>query len=310
MVAPAWRRCAASLRAAASHEIAYRGDGAPEIRAESIAGWKRLLDLVEERAGVDATDLFRVWVVDETSAPLLDAREEARRAYENLVTSGEGWSPPYALRGPLAGWQFPQAMKQIATANEVLSLRTQIDARAAALGVAVPPGLEAAYEGALVDVGAATPVAKQRLDGLAEIESAVAAIAGPRDVMTEIGLLTEPPVDERLEMTKDAFEAGDFATVAAESEALEATLDAAPEVGRTRVVGGSLVIVISIVGIGAVVFIGRSRRRRARIATGVAASAAATLPATSPGDAAGFPPADPVSEGGDGPTDDGRSAPG
>ena len=297
------------LRAAEARQIPYQGDGPPETMS-TVPDWSRLLDLVEERADVEVADVFRVWVLDEASVPLLDVRSESREAYEELVAAGDGWLPPYAVRAPMAGWQFPAAMTQIASATEILELRAEIETRAATLGVSVPPGLEAAYETAVADVAAAMPVATERLAGLSELESATEAVAEPRDLLTDVGLLAEMPPEDRLEEARDAFEAGDFVKVAARSDALEAALAAAPDVGRTRLIGGTVAVTSPLIAAVAILLVRRSSRRRRAYLSAATASAAATLPATSPRDVAGTSVADPASEGGDGPTDDGRIAPG
>ncbi|HLA15654.1 MAG TPA: hypothetical protein VJZ72_02040 [Candidatus Limnocylindrales bacterium] len=299
----------AVLAAAASDEIAYLGDVPPE-RNPFRSDWGWFLDLIEERSGVEVDDLFRDWVAAASDATLLDGRQAARTAYENLTKDGDGWLPPYAVRGPLTRWRFDTAAAQIAAAQDVLEMRADIDVRAARLGLAVPPGLEAAYESASTDVAEAMTPAQERLDGLAELESAARAVAEPRDLIAELGLLDEVPPDDRLEEAKDAFEAGDFDAVAARSDALEATLAAAPDAGRTRLIGGGLAVAVGLLSVVAIVLVRRSRRRPRSGLVSATGSAAATLPPTSPGEVAGLHPADPASQRGDGPTDDGRSAPG
>jgi hypothetical protein len=268
----------------------------------SVADWTRFLDLVEERADVEVTDLFREWVVPEGSLSLLDERAAARRSYDRLVTAGEGWSPPYSIRGAMASWRFPAAIAQIDAATEILDLREQIEDRAAALGVAVPAGLEEAYESAAADVATARGPAQARLDGLRELEEAAAAVAAPRDVLVDIGLIEAVPPDDELAAAKAAFESGSFGEVLARADAVVASLAAAPETGRMRIVvvaliGIALAVVLVVLGVWT-----RTRRRR-RIGSAGASMTLGTLPATSPADAVGSGPVELASQGGHEPTD-------
>jgi hypothetical protein len=300
------------LGAADSRAIPYRGDGPAETMS-TVPDWRRLLDLVEELADVGVADLFATWVADDAARPALDERAEAREAYRDLVAAGDGWLPPYAVRAPMSVWRFALASSQIESAMAVLELRDEIDARAADLGVHVPPGLEADYENQVADVGLAMVPARARLEALSELESMVAAVALPRDALAELGLLAEPAPEARLDDAKAAFENGEFALVAERSDALGASLAAAPEVGRGRAILGGASL-LAVVGIGLVGVVGVRRARRQPASRSAAAhestatiSAAttaplATLPPTLPGDVANGSAIDPAGEGGDEPS--------
>jgi hypothetical protein len=152
-------------------------------------------------------------------------------------------------------------------------------------------------------------VARQRLDGLARLESGVAAASAPRDLLAELGLLTETLPEERLDEAKDAFESGRFDLVATRVDGLLAAVAAAPDVGRGRLAVGGGVAVVAVLAVGGLLFVSRRRRdRQESVPIGV--SAAGTLPPTSPGESAGTAATEPATGSGDGPTDSGRLAPG
>jgi hypothetical protein len=285
------------LRAAADHEVAYLGDGPPE-RTEVVPDWSRLLDLVEERTDARVADLFERWVLDPVRAAQLPTRDRARTAYHALVDEGAGWLPPLAVRGPMARWRFPEALTEIAAAREILAMRAEIDRRAADLEVTVPAGLEAAYEGATRAVAEAIPVARGRLDALAELEAAEEAVDRPRDPVTTIGLIDAPDPADELLTAKTAFTGGDLAGAIARSDVIEATLSQAPEIGRSRLLAGGAIALFVLVLLVAIVLLSVRRRRRARAAPEPAV-ALATLPATSPGADRAAGPDSAAGQGGD-----------
>jgi hypothetical protein len=202
----------------------------------------------------------------------------------------------------MAAWRFPVALAQIERATEILDLRDRIEARAAALGVAVPAGLEAAYESAAADVSTAQGPAQVRLQGLDELEEAAAAVAAPRDILIDIGLIEAVAPEDALAAAKVAFGAGAFGDVVAHADAAVASLAAAPETGRMRVVAAVLIGIGLLVSLAALAAWLRTRRRRSTRLVG-ARIALGTLPPTSPGEAAGNAPVELASQGGHEPTD-------
>jgi hypothetical protein len=212
---------------------------------------------------------------------ILDERAEAREDYAELVEAADGWEPPMALREPMAYWQFDEFGPVAEQGAAVLTARDLMFANADELDLDPPASLEAAWHGSHSDFDRAAELVERQQDGLDAIEEAAAAVAAPRDVFASIGLWDATPETDLAE-AREAWEADRDRDVMAETEAVEAILAAAPEIGRTRVLIG--------VGIGIGVFVLLVvlflvvRRARRRPPAPVAATAAyATLPAQSPG---------------------------
>ena len=292
------------LRAASGREIAYVGDEPPEPMPGDV-DWRRFLDLVEERAGVVVDPLWERYVVTGDELALLRERRAVRLDYQALEDAGEGWSPPFAVREPMARWDWVAARSKITDATGVLDLRDQIADRAAAAGLTPPDALEVAYETAHDEVAAVKALARDELEALAELEEASAALGAPRDALTTIGLLWEVPPEEALEEATTAFEAGDMAAVSERVGAAEGRLVAAGEIGRGRVVaagaGTSAVLLLG----GGIVLIVRRRRHRPAVPAAPGPSASAESYATLPGTPPDGPPG---VEGPAGPVDGERGA--
>ena len=95
--------------AAAAREIAYVGAPTIEHRP-AVADWRALLDYLQERAdSSNAETEFRLYVVGPADLPVLDTRATARQAYARLYADGQGWFPPFAVRSPMASWDFATA---------------------------------------------------------------------------------------------------------------------------------------------------------------------------------------------------------
>ena len=251
--------------AAAAKEIAYVGAPTIEHRP-AVADWRALLDYLQERAdSSNAETEFRQYVVGPADLPVLDTRATARQAYAKLIADGQGWLPPFAVRSPMASWDFATATRRIATGESILDVRAQIARTGAPLGLAPPDALKTAYEGAATtDLGDVLAAARTDLDAAGAIAAAAGRVDAPRDPLTALGLLGVRPEAE-LDAAVGAFRANRIDEARAHTSQALAWLDAAPEFG-TRAVGGivgaGLVVVALIVAI--VVLRRRSRRADAR----------------------------------------------
>ena len=249
------------IQASANDEIAYTGVGTPE-KVTGADDWRRLLDLLEERAGISASDLFLEWVVPDTAEmdALTEARAAARDAYLELGEAAAGWSSPYAVRQPLSAWDFVRAESMITEARRVIDERDTLARRAVALELSMPEGLELAYEGAQKDFAGAGTIADQEDAALGRLEEATRTLAEPRDTLVQLGLAFEPEPQLRLSAARDAFEADQMAQAGADAEEAVAALVAARERGGQRVIAGGAGAG-TLVGGGVAIFIIRRRRR-------------------------------------------------
>ena len=104
--------------------------------------WRGLLDLLETEAGVDATDLWRTWVVRPEDAALLDARATGRFEQAALVREeANGWVLPAAIDANLDAWRFDEAQASMTEARTLLEARDDLAVAAAVAGLEPPPNL-------------------------------------------------------------------------------------------------------------------------------------------------------------------------
>lgn len=277
--------------AAAAGTTAYRGD-VPAERSTMPNDWRRFLDLADQLgAGTGVEDLLKQWVLDDAAAKLLPARASARSAYADLATAGGTWAPPVEVRMAMDRWAFADATSDMDTATAILATRDRIVATAAAEGLDASGGLETDYEAAdsLSDLAAVEARAEDSLAVLDEVATAADTIAAPRDWLTDLGLDGADPATG-LAAARDAWEAGDIDLARTTAAAAVASLAAAPEAGRTKVItyglGGTAVVVV----LGGLVAFLLVRRRRGSARR---ALAAATEPAGGSPDAGPTPDAGP-----------------
>ncbi len=270
------------FRAASRREIPYVGAVPPETLPDT-PDWRWLLDALQERARVAAVEgRFRTWVVAPSDLPRLDARKAAREAYAGLVADGEGWLPPYAVRLPMATWDFAAATARIAAGAAVLAQRDELATVAAPLGLGTPEALRSAYEGASTDLAGAAALATAELDAVDAIGAAARSAAAPRGPLETIGLLGQEP-GASLEAAKIAFRADRLDEARNRAHEAVAVIDGATERGA-QAVGGTVALLVLLVMAVAVV---RRRRRAARTVPaleGAIAGASASDPEAGPYD--------------------------
>ena len=267
------------FRAASRREIPYVGAVPPETLPDT-PDWRWLLDALQERARVAAVEgRFRTWVVAASDLPRLDARKAAREAYAGLVADGRGWLPPYAVRLPMAAWDFATATARIAAGAAILAQRDELAAAAAPLGLGTPAALRSAYERATADLTGVAALAAAELDAVDAIGAATRSAAAPRGPLETIGLLGQDP-GVSLEEARIAFGADRLDQARNRAHEAVAVIDGATERGA-RTVGGTVTLLLLLVLAVAVV-----RRRR---------QAARTVPPLE-GATAGASPSDPEAE--------------
>jgi hypothetical protein len=245
----------------ANDRIAYRGAGEPES-VTAAEDWRRLLDLVEEVGGsTTAEALFRELALTTLQTAQLDERAGARDAYKALLADGHGWLPPLYVREPMDQWLFEGAQSAIADAHEVLDLRARVEAAAASAGVTSGPALKEAYQSATDGFDAAKAKGEADLTALAALGDARAVLDAPRDFVMTVGLYDEKPEDG-YEIAVSAYERDDPVAALASAEAVVATLKAAPEIGRQRLLLAAGAVVVVLVVLLLFILLWRRRRRR------------------------------------------------
>lgn len=242
---------AAVLSAAENDRIAYIGDPAPE-NVPPVDDWRRFLDLLEEVGGsTTAPEIFAEYVTSED----LSERAEAREAYQDLISSG--WDAPFYVRTSLGSWDFNTALTRMTEAAAILETRDRIVVNAEEIGVEPPPSLEAAYESATTGMGVAEDIAVSQLMSSEQVLEAKARLNEERGLLTRIGLIGED-LDVEYGEAVDAFGGDDLESVDAEVREVVALIDAADDVGTTRL----MISVAVFVGIAGLVVGTRLFRRR------------------------------------------------
>jgi len=252
----------AVLAAARARITAYAGEGRPEPWS-GPSDWRRLLDLVEGVGGAeDAEDVFADWVVNPGDRDLLADRDRVRAAYAALVEEGDGWHPPYAVRQPMGEWMFDEALRRIEVARSVLRGRDEAAAAAAAIGLSVPPGLEAAYEGTSgggPSLAGALELARSQAAVARDLGEAMAAVDAERDLLTSLGLLGTAP-EAGLQRALGMWELGRLDEASSAARAVVGSLAMAGDLGAGRLSTALAVAVVVLVVIVAAVLVARRRR--------------------------------------------------
>jgi hypothetical protein len=225
--------------------------------AFDVAGWQRLLDLLEERTETGYADVWRRWIVNDEQLPLLARRESARGRYDEVVAAAGEWELPAAVRHEMGLWQFDQAEQALGTAEDVLGQRQLIERAARRLDLDPPATLQQAFEG---DEGLdhAAAEAGAELDAISHLERAAGHLDAGSGVLVGIGLLGTDP-NAQLDSARTHFEDGDLEAAGREATDLVNAVDGAEGAGRLRVAaaGGGILLLDGL----CLAALGRRRRR-------------------------------------------------
>lgn len=213
------------------------GDGAgasAPTGPETVDGppdWRGLLDLLEAETGRDFSDLWHATVVRPDEAAVLDARGEARVAYERTLALTKGWALPRQVRDALRSWQFASADQLMADARTVIAQRDAVEELAARNGVTLPDTMRTLFEaGSLTEASALAEAERNEILAVAQAEGSRST---DDDILSRIGMLGEEP-EADLAAAKVALATGDHdATLAAADDAYRAWSGAWQE-GRRR----------------------------------------------------------------------------
>lgn len=236
------------VQAASNDRIAYVGDADPESE-RGRHDWRLFLDLAQNQNPESADELLELlsqWVLTDRQEDGLEEREASRAGYEALVTAGDGWAPPLALREAMAEWRFGDADELAQTASSLIADRDALTELLAPVGAALPIELEAAYESAQTDLVEATETMRRVEASGAKIREAHDAIIGATGVLDRIGLLGSG-VAEKLDAAVVDLESGDHDGVASGSAEITQTISAAGTAGVIRIATALAVAILSLV---------------------------------------------------------------
>lgn len=239
---------------------AYQPDAAGDEPASGPPDWRGLLDLLEAETGSAFDDLWRRWVARPEDLPALDERAETRDAYEHSVELAGEWRLPPAIREAMRAWRFDLARELLEAADAVQAQRRKLEASAVAVGAVLPPTLREAFEGdAGLAAAAGEATAEQAtVDAIASARAARPTEAGVGErLIIAVGMLLTDP-EGRLDAALASLAAGDLEDAYAAARSAESIWSSASDVGRGRIIGGTLLTIALILALGIV----RQRRHR------------------------------------------------
>jgi hypothetical protein len=251
--------------AASNGEIAYAGAAPIEKSPLSTpVTAKAFLDLIDERgmvpSGVKDLDqvqkLFSQYGI--ISGSQLTERSAARLTYHTLADAAGKWALPYAVRSPMASWDFTTAGRAMDVANQILVLRDQVQKTASGFnldGTDVQKQFQNARTQA--DLDKVLTLARAEADAASKIVEATDLNNGSHSFFQTVGLIGSDPASMIAQAT-DALKAGkpDEASSAAQN-AID-TINSAGDQGMIRFA----VLLALLLGLVALVFYTTGRRRR------------------------------------------------
>ena len=225
------------------------------------ADWRRLLDLLEDQAGVsDAQRVLATRVLTDKQKKRLPRREAARETYFALDEADGTWNPPEGLRTGMASWDFAEVDTQHEKLGDVPQFARRVQAAAAAGGFDDPTAAREAYEKAVTgkdydELGELMPRAAETTERVSAVVRQVDADDGPLTELGEWLLATGHVTDGAVE----DLDAGDYETAASGAERATRLASLAPWAGAGAIglVAGLALLVFGLI---------RTVRRRRRAA--------------------------------------------
>jgi len=222
--------------------------------------WRGLLDLIQAQTGVDASDLWRTYVVRPEDTALLDARARVRFERDALAAEANGWALPASIDAALAAWRFDDAETAISQAQSVLRARDDLAVASAVAGLDLPANLRDTFETGDPDAAAAEArIERVIVDQIVAAQAAGAASSS--SWLVRVGLLGQDPFAQ-LVAARVAFKAGDLAAAQARAIGAREMWAGAADLGGLRLRGILALLLVLVVGFLLVAT--RSRRRRPR----------------------------------------------
>lgn len=111
--------------------------------------WQMMLDLVQSagpgRVDAHGKDVAEGavgrWIVKTLPSDLLAKRATARRAYAAVASACGSWTPPLAVRSPMATWEFDSATQNMDASSAACAKTSLVDKAASSAGREVPKDL-------------------------------------------------------------------------------------------------------------------------------------------------------------------------
>ena len=251
-------------RAASAREAAYQpgAQAGSSLVSSGPPDWRGLLDLVQERTGIDATGLWSSLVAAPDEQALLTTRTTTRAAYHALLVRAASWAVPPGVLDALNAWQFGSAGDLLTGLGQLLDQRDRIASASAAAGLTPPSTLQAEFEQGRTATGE-TEAANELLV-IQAIGTAAAAQPTSPSIVDDVGLIGVDPA-ANLDAATTAFSAGDMNAARSAALAADEAWSQAPDTGSFRIRVSLAALLVLLVLIGFVVSqVRRVRRFRRR----------------------------------------------
>ena len=204
---------------------------------------RSFLDQLETVSGEDMTDTFRARVLSETDVALLDARAEARAAFEGLVAASEGWGAPDPVAGAMTAWSFEDAMVQIGSARDWLSQREDLLVQLGRAGLSAPDRLQQAYRAHGGGADAQNELTGQRELAQSYIDTAE-GVNAERSFVERVGLLAGADPAQQLRLANGRFADGDLTGSLDALRETQQLLASAEPAGIARLASAVLIVIV------------------------------------------------------------------
>ncbi len=246
----------AVLAAAFDRKIPYASADGDREELRGPVDWRRMLDLLEEAGGSEAAlTVYEELVLDADDMDRVAERDEARAVYDDLLHRADGWGAPYELRQTMATWSFTRVDDLVAESDRILTVRDDVLAALAALGVDELPALADEYQ-ASERLDETIELSRQYADTTELIEVAQQRPDGVAGALTAIGT-TIVPTEHAVTDAAVLVAGGELDEARTVSQAIIDHVDDAPMFGG--IVLGQVVLCLSLVP-----FIVRARLRGQR----------------------------------------------
>jgi hypothetical protein len=220
-------------------------------------GSRSFLDHLETVTGdASLAELFADRVLRAEDVAMLEARADAREAFDRLAEAGGSWGTPDPVRGAMTAWSFADARRQVEEALAWLAERDALRAEMERVGLSASDRLQQAYRayGGGSEAVSQLNAHEAVVDAYAETTELVNA---ERSFVERIGLIGGPDPARELAMANGRFASGDLRGSVESITEARRILAAAETGGIVRLVSVGIIVLL-VLGLAVVLF-----RRRA-----------------------------------------------
>lgn len=224
------------IAAADANTISYVGED-PLERTAVDDDWRRLLDLISEAAPLDAHDaieeLFVAYVISDGWEDELEARRDARDAYNDLLVATPQWRVPTELRVALTNWDFDTSASVVQDATAVLDRFLIVSEEAERRSLTLSDAARVAYEADRPDFVSAMSILDAQAQAIPAVTTLRETLDRPLSTNERWGM-GDIDLGTLVDHAEQAFEQDRFDQIVAAQRDMDHTLEAAGELGAQR----------------------------------------------------------------------------